>query len=500
MTPLIGIMSSKCDISILSSCLNTWCYLLHKFDTFVNEPLVMKMVFGPILKAIFENGPNGKSIWLWNVGLDLLTDCILCKSTDVFYQSIDQLRPRISEVGPSFSGKSYWKQQPIKWQPWDISQLDFHLSMISVLIHRVSGRTVTCEHESSIYDAVLKLFIYILRGVKLDLTNPSINYDGIMGCLNSLLAFMRKVCEDLYSDSCKNYGLYYMPIQFVDAITKELGPSILGSPLYKFELDLKFISNLLSVDHTKHLNFQGVSCISYMDKVSPLVYLLALYFHAMVQLTINFPQSDRNSQGMCEYFKFLFSSSDPLEILLTCVSLLYKHVQPIFLNIWITVAQGLKHSVHDAKSKSLQEATSDSADYSSLCHLLLYPLVVCSDTPNSQKHPLLSEIILMLELVIQTWKSLYGFLGVSDFRCSAATNLSEDLCSLLTWFLDENESSTDTSLTCKTAGLGLLYLSGNFLICILEQIQTSELISGSQIDRDSKISGGIENCLKFAAR
>ena len=87
MTPLIGIMSSKCDISVHSSCLNTWCYLLHKLDISINEPSVIKMVLEPILKAIFQNGPNSNSICLWNLGLDLLSDSISQKCMDVFYQS-----------------------------------------------------------------------------------------------------------------------------------------------------------------------------------------------------------------------------------------------------------------------------------------------------------------------------------------------------------------------------------------------------------------------------
>ncbi|KAI9117300.1 hypothetical protein K1719_011466 [Acacia pycnantha] len=507
MTPLIGIMSSKCDISVQLSCLNTWCYLLYKLDTFINEPLVIKMVFGPILDAIFRKGLDDKSIWLWNVGLELLCGSILQKCGDGFFKSTNQACPRLSEVGPSLSGQYSWKQHPVKWMPWDISQLDFYLRMISLLIHQASGTTVTCERRSSVYDAALKLFIYVLKGVKLDLTNPSINYDGIMWCLNSLLTFMKKTGEDLFSDSTENSDLCYLSIRFVDATTKELGLSILGSPLYKFALDLKSIDNLHPVDCVKRLNFPDVIFISYTDKVSPLVYLLTLYFHMVGVLTSNFPQSDCNSQGMGEYFKFLFSSSDPLDILLTCVGLLYKHVQPVYLNIWVAVTQGLKYSVHDAKCKSIQEAMSDNACYSSMCHLLLYPLVVHSNIPNLEKLPILSEGMPMLELIIQTWKLLYGLFSASEFRCSAAPNFFEDICSLLTRFLDENagllESSIITDSTGKNTGIGLLYMLGNFMIGILEQIQTTELISAnisSQNGSCSKKSSSIENCLKFAVK
>lgn len=516
MTPLIGIMSSKCDISVQSSCLNTWCYLLHKLDTSINEPSLLKVVFEPILKAIFQNEPDSKSIWSWNLGLDLLSDSISQKCRDVLYQSTNQVRHRISEIGPSLSGKCSWKQHLIRWMPWDISRLEFYLSMIFVIIRQASGPTVTSDHRSRVYDAALKLFMYVLKGVKVDLDSPSTNYDGIIWCLNSLLTFMKKVCEDLYSEGSENYDLYCTSIQFIDAITKTLGPSILGSPLYKFPLDLKYIVDMQSVDHNKHLKLLSVSCVSYMDKVSPLVYLIALYFHMMVQLTMSSPQSDCISQGMCEYFKFIFSSIDPLENLLTCIGFLYKNVRPIYLNIWITVAQALNYCLCDPNCKSLQEAMSDSAGYSSVCHLLIYPTAAHSEVPRStfssdssplEKCPVSSERKVRLELIIQTWKSLYGTLSASGLGFSTATSFSGDLCTLLSRCLDENagmlEGGTDFNLSCKDMDLVVLHLSGNFLICILEQIHTSELVSEtdrSKTDRDSKILCGIKNCLKFASR
>ncbi|KAG4930128.1 Telomere-associated protein RIF1 [Glycine soja] len=516
MTPLIGIMSSKCDISVHSSCLNTWCYLLHKLDISINEPSVIKMVLEPILKAIFQNGPNSNSICLWNLGLDLLSDSISQKCMDVFYQSTGPVSHKISENGPSLSGKCSWKQHLIRWMPWNINQLDFYLNMIFHLIHQASRPTVTCDHRSHVYNTTLKLFIYILKGVKLDVESPSTDYDGIMQCLNSLLKFIKKVCEDLCSDVDENYDVYCTSIQFIDATTKELGPSILGSPLYKFSLDLKYIEDMQSVDHKKHLKFLGVGCISYMDKVSPLIYLIALYFHMMVQLTKKSHQSDHISQGMCEYFKFIFCSSDLLENLLTSIDLLYRHVRPIYLSIWISLAQSLNYCVSDANCKSLQEALSDSTVYSSICHLLIYPIVAHSEVPrmtlsnNSaslDKYPVSQERKRGFELVIQTWKSLYGSLSALGFGCSSATNFSGDLCMLLSNCLDENggmvESGTDLESACKDVDHGILHLSGNFLICILEQIQTLELVSEldrSKFDCDSKILCCIKNCLKFVAK
>lgn len=505
MTPLIGIMSSKCDMSVHSSCMNTWCYLLHKLDTSVNESALTKMVLEPILKAIFQKGPDSKTIWLWNLGLDLLSDSVSQKCRDV----------NCVGIGLSSSGKSSWKQHPIRWLPWDISRLDFYLSIIFVLIRQASGTTVTCDHRSHVYDAALRLFIYILKGVKLEMESPSTNYDGIICCLNTLLTFMKKVCEDLYSDGSENYDVYYTSLKFIDAITKELGFSILGSPLYKFSLDLKYINGMKSGDHNKNQKFLTVNCISYMDKVSPLVYLIVLYFRTVVQLTLKSQQSDRISQEMSEYFTLIFSVSDPLDNLLTCIGLLYKHIEPIYLIIWIAVAQGLNSCVYDATWKSLKESLSDSIGYSSICHLLVYPIIAHFEVPrltssnasaSMAKYLISPETKPRLELAIQTWKSLYGYLR-EGFECSTSTNFSGDLCKLINRCLDENvgmlERGTDFKLRCNDIDLGVLHLSGNFLIHILEQIHTLELVSEtnrSKSECDSKILYSIKNCLTFASK
>lgn len=180
MTPLIGIMSSKCDISVHSSCFNTWRYLLHKLVISINETSMIKTVFEPLPKAIFQNGPDSKNICLWNLGLDLLSDSISHKRGDVLYQSTGPVSHRVSDNGPSLSGKCSWKQHLIRWMPRNINQLDFYLSMIFHLIHQASRPTVTYDRRNHVYDTALKLFIYILKGVKLDVESPSTNYDGIM--------------------------------------------------------------------------------------------------------------------------------------------------------------------------------------------------------------------------------------------------------------------------------------------------------------------------------
>ncbi|XP_061995604.1 uncharacterized protein LOC133713583 isoform X3 [Rosa rugosa] len=59
MTPLIGIMLSNCDVSVRMSCLNTWCYLLPRLDTSLNDSSMINRVVDPMFEAAFQLDPNG---------------------------------------------------------------------------------------------------------------------------------------------------------------------------------------------------------------------------------------------------------------------------------------------------------------------------------------------------------------------------------------------------------------------------------------------------------
>nr|POE75967.1 hypothetical protein CFP56_23430 [Quercus suber] len=268
MTPLTGITSSKCDISVHSSCLNTWCYLLHKLDTSVNDPSVIKLVLEPIFEAIFRIGPESRSVSSWNLCLDLLDDFILAKCKDVEYVTSKSASHHLSAT------KFLWKQYSVKWLPWDICQLDFHLNIIFILISQASIATVNHEYKSFTCDAALRLFLSVLKGVRLELEKPSTNYNDIMLCLGTVLRFIKKICEDVSSEGSDSSDLHHTCLWFIDAVTKELQPATLESPLYKVSLDLKYIDKLQSVNNIRHAKFMDICSIVHMNMVSPVVYLL----------------------------------------------------------------------------------------------------------------------------------------------------------------------------------------------------------------------------------
>ncbi len=511
MTPLIGIISSKCDISVHSSCLNTWCYLLHKLDTSVNDPSVIKVVLEPICEAVFLIGPDSKSVRLWNLCLDLLDDFILAKCKDVEYDTSYFASQHLS------ASKFLRKQYSVKWLPWDICQLDFHLKIIFILISQASIATVNCEYRSFRCDAALRLFVSVLKGVRLELEKPSTNYNDIMLCLSTVLRFIKKICEDVSSDGSDSNDLHHTCLQFIEAVTQELEPAILESPLYKVSLDLKYINNLQSINIIRHTKIKDICSIIHMNVVSQVVYLLVAYLCVVFQLTKKTPKTELILQGIHKYFNFLFSSYDPLETLLAMIRLLYNYVGPYCLNIWIAIAQGLKDYMDDVKERSLLKMESGSTGSLAICYLLLYPFSVCSCPQKnstslvsgfSQKPHVSPQGKLELEHVFEVWKSLYGCPKTSEnVNCSAMNSFLEDLYSMLNGCLDEYASkldcANDLDLSYKDLDLDLLSLFGNVVICFLEEICTSKVDSDESRHKhsgDCKISSGIYGRLRLAAR
>ncbi|PQM40985.1 hypothetical protein Pyn_24569 [Prunus yedoensis var. nudiflora] len=245
MTPLIGIMSTNCDVSVQLACLNTWCYLLHKLDTSVNDSSMIRLVVQPIFEAVFQMDPDGKNIWTRNLCVDLLDDFILAKCKDIDYDSLNQASHQLSAKSyanaPLISGNCSWKQYPIKWLPWDLSLLDFHLKVIYVLICQLPRETVSHDNRIPAADASLKLFRSVLKGIQLEFKRLSISYNDIMLCLNAILKFIKNVCEEVSSNSSDRNDLHHICLQLVEAVGEEIEPTIVGSPLYKVPLDIKHI-------------------------------------------------------------------------------------------------------------------------------------------------------------------------------------------------------------------------------------------------------------------
>ena len=515
MTPLQGIMSSKCDASVYTSCFNTWCYLLHKLDSSVNCSSVKKLVLQPVYEAVFQIGPDCKGLRVWNLCIDLLDDLILAKCRQVDNESFDmenhQLSVTTSIHGP-LSGKCPWKEHPIKWLPWQLSQLDFHIEIIYSLIKQASKITLSHEKRTLACDASLRLFRSVLKGVQMELRKASTTYDDILLCLNTILRFIKYLCEENSKGSDRN-DLHDIPLQHIEVAFEEIEPAVLGSPLYKVALDLKYIESQSTVDKTRHAEVSGVCCVTYMDMVSPVVYLTVLYYCVMAQSNLNTSSPDFILQAMWKYFKIMLCSYEPQESLVLTVGLLYKHTDPSCLRMWTAIAESLRDCVSDMKKISLFKLECNNS-YFAICDLLSYPFIIscyhCKDFLSAKISGSLEESHvsllrkLKLEQVTEVWKSLYGSLHTSQLKSFTANNFTEDLCNTLDGWLDKYTSMFESTNKLESSHLDLDQISflGGIGTCILENFRSSKLSPNRNngCSRDHKILSGKNSCLTMAIR
>ncbi|KAJ8562320.1 hypothetical protein K7X08_011611 [Anisodus acutangulus] len=237
MTPLIGIMSSNCDVSVHVSCLNTWCYILYKLDHLASSHSVVKTVWEPILEVIIKIGPVNKNIWSWSFCIELLDNFISAGNKDVNSKLTDQKADRLSKssiVKLPECAKCSWKYYPIKWSPLDLGNLEFFLNTIHGLIMHGSNITLSHEVRTVTYGAASSLFQSLLRSAKHFLKSDLITYDEVILTLNMTLKFLKSVYENMHSRNGGIDDLQSLLLQLLEAFVEELKPSTLQSPLYKW--------------------------------------------------------------------------------------------------------------------------------------------------------------------------------------------------------------------------------------------------------------------------
>ncbi|KAF6158142.1 hypothetical protein GIB67_014936 [Kingdonia uniflora] len=488
MTPLIGIMSSKCDISVRSSCLNTWCYLLHKLELFVNHPSIVKTVLEPILEAVFQTGPDSTNIWVWNSCLDLLEEFISAKSK---YGS---------SVQPAIDGECLSKGYPIRWLPLDLSNLHFHIKIIQILIKQGLVMTLTGECRSLRCNAALRIYRSVLKEVQIVLKKSSINYTEIMLCLNSILSLIKQVCEAVASEDFESNCLLSTSLQFIEVVRKEFEPSILASPLYKVALDLKYIEGLQVHNGDEYLDVPGVN---YMDTVPPVVYLSCLYLLIAAKSISSTSQLEIVLYEMEKHLKFFLSSYDPLEYLGAIIGVLYKQRTFKWLKVWRVVGTCLDGHINGIKdSSSLKKG--DKKCYEEINCILSYPLVICS----SETCLISSKMKLELELAIEVWKSLYCSVNcLLQLESFPLNSFSENLCQLLTKVCNKYTgipTGIEPLLKDTRQSLIILPLFGEVAICLSKQIL---VLDGGLISKGKKLqengvgnpASGIKNSLEYFA-
>ncbi|GKB41294.1 hypothetical protein Tco_0886236 [Tanacetum coccineum] len=143
---------------------------------------------------------------------------------------------------------------------------------------------VFISHGAVGCDAVIKIFRSSLKGVQFNLTGTNVPFSEIMTCFNAITTCLKKMCESGISQR----------LDFIEIVTEELQLSILGSPLYKIELDTTETLNKLREIMT----------------ISPLVCLIVLYYHTMIDSTLD-------EHKLLSYVTSLLALYDSFEILNT---------------------------------------------------------------------------------------------------------------------------------------------------------------------------------------
>lgn len=484
MKPIIGIMSSKCDVSVHASCLNTWSYLLHKLDTCISCQSVIKTVWEPIIEVIFQVGPVNRNIWLFDSCVDLLDALILGRNKDETNNLNIQETVKLSSL---VTGKCLLKHHPIKWSPWDLCQLNFFTKMIYILATQGSKATVTPELRRLEGDAALRLFRSLLKAVNTSLKSVSITYDELMQCLNTIMRFLGKLCENLtLEDSCIDDSCL-ISLQFLEMASKGLEPSMLRSPLYKVTLDLKCIEKLKPADEVRSVIVEGICLDNNVDMASPVVYLSRLYFYVVVHSTLQAPDCESILLSMNGHVKFLLTLGDPLEVLHAFIGLLYKHKVFNCLKIWIVLANCLKDYIDGRRDLLVLNMELDNLGYSVVLYFLSYPFALCS----------FPHIKVEIHDVIELWELLFVSVSHSlQSEGSRVKSFSEDLCSILNGFFDEIGLAVGS-----VENQGFLTLYENIILYFLEQLTLSISFKGSKnMDCDGRICSNMKNSMELAAR
>ena len=529
-TPLKGIISSRCDISVHSSCLKTWHYLLHKLDISVNQPSVLMTSFWPIIESIFSRGFDSmRNTSLWTSCLDLLDDHILSKVRAGKHEPFAEKSPRCivdkaTAAGSSVNNKGSFKEYPIKWLPWENNSLDFFLKMIFLVLRQGSVITVIDENRKLAFSYSLRIFRSVLQGVEVELKMVSTNYDRIQSCLVTILTFLKEVSENMASKYCDKQCSDFLLVafQFVEALREELDPSIFASPLYRVSLDLKCIKEMQLSERAENIKVEAlrVSSLAYNEMVSPMVYTtildLCLITQSIQNLLISSP--DGISRAV-KHIKLLLFSENSLLNLHAAISFLYMHLgEPATgrissLMMWRIIAKGFLEVIGN-KSLSFSKSECYHASCTMVLQLLCYPFVMLLYSPDVSVHKSVSndfDICLVstqreieLELMIEVWKSLFDSLR-NDLQNKSflINNHAEGLSQMLIRVLDESimmeiQGNTKSSLS-DSRKTGFLLVFGELVICILKYVQVL-YVETSRSEAINHDDSHINNSLGLVAR
>ncbi|KAL9668102.1 hypothetical protein QQ045_002477 [Rhodiola kirilowii] len=476
MTPLIGIMSSKCDTPVQSACMKAWCYLLHKLGQYVNCLAVSNATLEPILKAVFRMRPSNRSNWLLNLCIEILNDSVSAKYILGDQTSSEPVKSSMSSV----TAECLWKQYPLKWLPWGINQLEFYMDMVQVLGNQGVLTNGTLEYRSLMIKSTIRIYRSILKGIQVETESLALNYDPVMLCLSMTLQLITKFAEDATSGE-NTIEKLELSIRLIEATTEELDLSILGSPQYKVTLDFNCIKALSAN------KFGGGEALNmYLDRLkdmsSHVVYLTAIYFSVFTKILLISAEQELILQKFHNYLKPILSSDSSLGAFRVILSLMYCNTNTWGFKTWMAVAAVMKDIIGGSGDVSRLKLEHDSNGYLLACYFLTYPLYICSSPlvevsngnykgGRNTSPASVSKDTDMVQ-VIEEWRSIFYLVNdASKAKPGASKCFIENLCTtvnkhLQNFFVGNNDFGSINS--CQKDDLPSML--GNVVICVLDQV------------------------------
>ncbi|OEL34217.1 hypothetical protein BAE44_0004760 [Dichanthelium oligosanthes] len=370
MVPLCRVLSRSRNIVLSSSCLNTWNYLLHRLGNLINHLPILEVAFGPILKIIFSFGINDQNKPLWSFCMNLFHDFSSSESRHKEDLCTPVNRNLVAQSCMHL--KALLDVQHIKWLPWDFGCFHFQLDILDTILNPVLFQDMVPEKMLIVMDSATQIFRFLLRALQNEVKENR-SCEQVRLCITDVCKFVKTKSLDHVGKHSGNKCamLLEFGLQFVKVIVRELDHSLLNSEKIEICLDINHIKENESAERSPKVSFPRIRPLSYMEMVSPSVYMTSLSLSMIAQYTGELLHGD------AEKLALILSSSGSLKSFDAVVAFMYMQIMcPIFnrqrlkwLMVWNKFAKLLNDEII-----SYLKASSGSSSYDVLNQFFCYPL------------------------------------------------------------------------------------------------------------------------------
>nr|BAD72285.1 hypothetical protein [Oryza sativa Japonica Group] len=416
MMPLGRILSRSHSIALSSSCLSTWHHLLYKLGDLINQLPILEAAFGPVLKIVFSIGPDIQNKPLYSFCVNLFHEYISTKVRDMAshgeYLPIPLNQNLLSQS--CIHLKTLMDGQCIRWLPWDVTCFDFHLDILVCIVNPELLRKMTLESVVTVMDSATHIFRLLVQGVQVDCKAKCANGNAQI-CVAKVCKFVKKVFMDLVGKQNNNNCsvLLQYAFQFVKVILEELDHCLLASGICVIGLDIEHIKEMEYADCSPKLSYPGMKSYSYMEMVSPEVYMIVLSLSIVAEFT------GELSHGDAEQLAIIICLSNFQDNFHAAVSFMYKQIMLLtdnrlrmrWLMVWNKIAKRLNGQITPNLKKIICGAGVHDVLYQFFCYPFFAFLLpgrkstLCGSESSSESYLSLTHD-LEVEVAIEVYRSI----------------------------------------------------------------------------------------------